>query len=545
MKIDISRFLGSRKILGAALALISLLIMGFLGNWPFGIGLALLFLAVGFLTQPVLLYLLWVGSCVFLTCCYPSWMIDKRFIDLGGDRIYLNILCVVIACSFFLLVFGRIRSAVSTASGVLLLLCIINQYVYQFRGSELRWADFLSVRTALNVASGYSFQLYPIIVQCLLCWSWTLFAAGALPKEPISPTRPLILRICGAAAVIVCVVLFCRTSSHLAPYLWDREGSQHMGYLLNFSLGIRNSVVHTPQDYHELVADLEDQYPQQKVSLPEELPNIVVIMDESLADMRILGDLKTNQPVTPFLDSLTDNTIRGFALSSVFGGSTASSEFEFLTGSSMAFLPNGSIAYQQYLRQTTYALPWLLQSYGYETFATHPYFESGWNRQVAYDLLGFQNATFLGVYPEEDLVRSYVSDREMFQYILDRLDQQGDAPLFLFGITMQNHGGYEDTSYKNTITLQGESFHRAEQYLSLIHETDEAVELLLTKLKNSPPERPSCSFSAITCPHWRKDSSNPFTAALIPCPTRCCDIRFPSISGPIMTSRRKTQCLPV
>ena len=74
----------------------------------------------------------------------------------------------------------------------------------------------------------------------------------------------------------------------------------------------------------------------------------------------------------------------------------------------------------------------------------------------------------------------------MFRYILSRLDAQGDAPLFLFGITMQNHGSYGDPNYKNTISLEGKSFPFAEQYLSLIHESDEALEQLLTRLEDSP-----------------------------------------------------------
>lgn len=320
---------------------------------------------------------------------------------------------------------------------------------------------------------------------CVLLWVWTLFVGGLLPKGP-SPRSALHIRAGGAVTLIACVLLFGWKGAGVLPESWKKDGTLFNGYLLNFTLGLRDSVIQKPRNYLDLIAELEQQYPAQDVSLPEELPDIVVIMDESLADMRVLGNLKTNQPVTPFLDSLTDNTIRGFALSSVFGGSTASSEFEFLTGCSMAFLPTGSIAYQQYLHQTVYALPWLLQSYGYETFATHPYLENGWNRQTAYELLGFENATFLGAYPEEDFIREYISDREMFQYILNRLDQQGDAPLFLFGITMQNHGSYGDPSYPNTISLEGESFPFAEQYLSLIHETDQALELLLTKLETSP-----------------------------------------------------------
>ena len=48
--------------------------------------------------------------------------------------------------------------------------------------------------------------------------------------------------------------------------------------------------------------------------------------------------------------------------------------FEFLTGNSMAFLPQGSIPYQQYITKELPALPAYLASLGYETVATHPYY---------------------------------------------------------------------------------------------------------------------------------------------------------------------------
>lgn len=492
MNVNFSRFLGNRKILGAALALISLLIMGFLGNWPLGVGLAAAFLAVGFAVLPnrkslcAILTLTWMAGCAFLSCCYPSWMAEYLFFDITPGRIVLNLACAWVVYGFFLLLIGRIRPAVTAASSVLLLLCIANTFVFQFRGSELQCSDFLSLRTAMNVAAGYTFHIPVNVAGCVLLWVWTLFAGGLLPKAPVFPRSALRTRVGGAVTLVVCVLLFGWKGADVLPEFWKKDGTLFNGYLLNFTLGLRDNVVQKPWNYQNQIAELERQYPEREVSLPEELPDIVVIMDESLADMRVLGELKTNQPVTPFLDSLKDNTIRGFALSSVFGGATASSEFEFLTGCSMAFLPTGSIAYQQYLHQTVYALPWLLQSYGYETFATHPYFENGWNRQTAYELLGFQNATFLGAYPEEDFVREYISDREMFQYILNRLEQQGEAPLFLFGITMQNHGSYGDANYPNTISLEGESYPFAEQYLSLIHETDQALEQLLTQLENSP-----------------------------------------------------------
>ena len=81
-------------------------------------------------------------------------------------------------------------------------------------------------------------------------------------------------------------------------------------------------------------------------------PTIIVIMNESFSDLSVLGELKTNVELTPFIDSLKENTTKGYALSSVFGAKTPNSEWEYLTGNSMAFLPSGSVVYQQYISDT-------------------------------------------------------------------------------------------------------------------------------------------------------------------------------------------------
>ena len=51
------------------------------------------------------------------------------------------------------------------------------------------------------------------------------------------------------------------------------------------------------------------------------------------------------------------NTVTGMLNVSVCGGNTANTEFEFLTGNTMAFLPQGSIPYQQYINGDLKALP--------------------------------------------------------------------------------------------------------------------------------------------------------------------------------------------
>ncbi len=218
----------------------------------------------------------------------------------------------------------------------------------------------------------------------------------------------------------------------------------------------------------------------------DDYPTIIVIMDESFSDLRVLGsNLQTNIEVTPFLDSLNENVIKGYALSSVFGGNTANSEYEFLTGNTMAFLPKGSIAYQQYVKSSTASLVSCLELFGYSSFATHPYLPNGWLRTTVYPFLSFDGFSFIDDYPNTNIIREYISDQEMFEYIVEQYEGRDETiPFFLFGVSMQNHGSYEyeEDDFEETIWLEGSagSYPKAEQYLSLIHETDSALEYLIS-----------------------------------------------------------------
>mgnify|MGYP000317396765 FL=1 len=79
-------------------------------------------------------------------------------------------------------------------------------------------------------------------------------------------------------------------------------------------------------------------------------------MNESLSDLRADGSFTTNQEYFPFISRLSENTVKGQLCMPVFGSMTSNSEFEFLTGDSMALLPANSIAYQFNVKPK--AIPW-------------------------------------------------------------------------------------------------------------------------------------------------------------------------------------------
>lgn len=485
--------------LGAGIALAALLAWGSLGSWKAGALFAAAFLVVGpvriHVSQPALRFLLsglWGIGCILFSCAVPTTMVSSSsFFHVGHYRVVMNFVCVAAFYGMCLMITGEIKSAVAAASAALLVMATANAFLFQFRGNELKPMDFLSVRTALNVAGQYTFRIQPRMLCGWLVWLWMMACLHALP--PSDPGVPKwMIRLAAVLASCACVMVVWRGSADIHTNTWSNGGSTENGYFLNFCTGFRDCFMGKPEGYSpEAVEDLAARYDDASEASQEELPNILVIMNESFADFSVLGDgLRTNQPVLPFVSALQENTIRGNALVSIFGGVTANSEFEFLTGGSMANLPEGSVPYQQYIYQDIYSLPRLLNAYGYRSMATHPYIAEGWNRPAVYPHLGFSESTFAEDYPWENLIREFVSDQEMYEHVLEVLREPAEKPLFLFGITMQNHGDYIYTGdhYTQTIFLEGyeNDYPMAEQYLTLVHESDKAAAYLLTELEKLP-----------------------------------------------------------
>ncbi len=489
------QFQKKKCILGACFGVAVFLLCAFFLSWQAGTLLGAGFLLAGSVQLHVesrrvifALHAIWsiAVACVVWHMSYTALGAGHEMLVVPGV-VVLNLLLIVFVCSALFILTARWRLSVAVGTLLLMLLALINAVVFQFRGKELAAADFLSIRTALNVAGGYRPSFDESTFLCLFIWLFTLFCGWCFP--PFIFHKKLRARA-GAlvfAGGVLGLVFAC--SAHLPIKTWEKEGTRINGYFLNFFFTIRDSMVQKPENYGtESIQRLEYMYHDEK-GISGELPNILVIMDESYADFDIFGEpLRTNKPVTPFIDSLTENTQKGYALTSVYGGNTANAEFEFLTGHTMGFLPKDSVPYQQFIRDNLFAMPRLMHALGYRTFATHPYYASGWSRERMYPYMGFEAFTFQDSYPQEDVYRNYISDREMFAYVLRVMDEaeNGDRPLFLFGITMQNHGGYdyEGDRYQQEIYLEGykRAYPLAEQYLSAIHKTDQAVEYLITEL---------------------------------------------------------------
>ena len=424
-------------------------------------------------------------------------------------------------------------------------------FVISFRERPAMIWDVLALRTAMTVSANYRFTVTPRLVFTFL---GTLLLGIGSWKVPLRlENRKIRWKARGAwagvtAAFSVLLYGVLTPALKLSVPMWDPIISfERQGFLLSTVLSLETLVPQKPAGYEtetarKLLERLEEEAaagadtgtaadigtaaeakagekPDSETELlgrnetvvPE---NVICIMNESFADLRIFNGLvsgnsfETDGPFLSYYDSLSENAQKGWLYVPVFGAMTANSEYEFLTGNSCAFVPQGSIPYQFYTKPGDGSLARVFGEAGYRTVAMHPYPGYNWNRTEAYENLGFDE--FLdqdyyeasGFLDEEEtggsadsrMPRGYLSDAADYEALIRQVEEKEPGEkLFLFNVTMQNHGGYEVADFPADVhvtAVNGEDclgeYPKADQYLTLMKRSDEALKMLLDYFSACP-----------------------------------------------------------
>lgn len=250
---------------------------------------------------------------------------------------------------------------------------------------------------------------------------------------------------------------YVRDRMGIVPMMWDqKENYAHNGLVVAFIFNIPMANVSAPGGYSQerIESIAEYLFPAEDaaentivpvVTRSDDKPDVIVIMSESFWDpTRLPGVAFDEDPIVN-----VRNNQSGHVFSPEFGGMTANVEFEALTGFSNAFLPYGSIPYQQYVRRPVPSLASFFKDQGYQTLALHPYRQWFWNRGSVYENFGFDK--FLS---EENLPaltkKGHLASDEEFTSEIIRAAENADQPLFLFGVSLQGHGPYAPSRYPDS-----------------------------------------------------------------------------------------------
>ncbi|MGM9637867.1 MAG: LTA synthase family protein [Eubacteriales bacterium] len=474
---------------------------------------------------------------------YMQYIISAGLVLMKLPMLILNVIFLFSLQFVLFALCGSVRASVLTILGISSIVGLIDNLVVQTRSREICFSDFWSISTGMSVVSSYSFTLPAV----------TLGAIFLLPPFVILIFRTefwhyvgIKLRLSavasGSAALVVISVLLSTTwGIRLIGFneqYWRYNASAINGFYLNLIHTASSTKVTVPSGYSLdgislLLKEYQDNTPESPDTAienppetepgttpgtnpvpdtsspdteePQQKPNLIVIMDETFSDLQSVSkwmiangydaeELVTDIEVLPFWNSLSSdssNVEKGWAISSVYGGNTANSEFEFLTGNSMAFLPANTVPYNLYLNSdNAFSIVDLLNKEGYLTVGIHPEDPSNWSRDKIYSYYGFEQTLFMDGFTDltdEDYYRGHISDSAVFDQIIKLYEEKEEGtPLFTFAVTMANHGGYSTDGFESTVTILGhENYSSLQEYLSSIHESDQAIRELISYFESA------------------------------------------------------------
>lgn len=379
---------------------------------------------------------------------------------------------------------------------------VANYFVIQFRNKPVMPADLKAIGTAREVVGGYALTpTWPMILGLLAIVFWLTVLILVWRKSRPAEKPPLKKRLIRRGIGVVCAILLVvfgvntRSFANANEFQWDAkvlEGFHREGILLTYVKGVISGHVDKPEGYsRELVNSYLAEYQAEADSGAVHPTRIIMVMDEAFSDLRTVG-LDPRIDVMPFIDSLDQNTIEGSLYVSVLGGGTCNTEFEALTGNTLAFLGTSAYPYTENVTKPLFSLASYFRDNGYVTEAFHASGATNWNRNTVYPNLGFDVFYSMDDYPtftEENMLHRYVTDATDFAFMTQRAAANEGKPRFLFDVTIQNHADYdhfEDLKLAETLEpFKDDLDQTAQVYLSLIKVSDDAVRQLVEQYRDS------------------------------------------------------------
>ena len=421
-----------------------------------------------------------------------------------------GLVAAVLTGAYF--IFQRRGGVPAALALVLHLIGIAEYFVITFKSMPISPGDLTALSTAAAVAgTGYTYTLSAFCLYGMAFAALSMMLsqlAGLLrPARETRSRRGLVinllvgLALIGGVAAHVTLIDYYHTLN-IQIYTWrPLESYYRQGFLPAFISGAQTIKPPRPDDYSvddakELLDEYAATYDETAgatedrtaaaAQFDEEKPTVIAVMNETFSDLSIYQQMHADYTGPKFFKSLRNCLSRGKLYVSAYGGGTANTEFEFLTGNSMANLGSGVYPYTIYDLMETENLAQQFKDLGYDTTAMHPNHATNWNRENVYQDFGFDQFLAIEDFEGADTLRGMVTDQATYDKILEMLEENKN-PQFIFDVTMQNHSGYDTglipQEKRVDLRIDGMSNSEVNEYVSLIEESDRALEYFINKLE--------------------------------------------------------------
>ena len=279
-----------------------------------------------------------------------EFVTNSQFREMKWYYALLNIGVIFVLSILVSLFLNSIRRAMIFMNIFYFCMSLVFYYVYLFRGEAFQLIDLYSIATAADVVGGYKFEITGEIVTSFITMMLVvrLWLQSREYRFARKTRNKILLRVAAAALTLGTYLAYMNLNWNaefgVISDLWNPAKTyRQYGTTVGFTAVAKYMRLTPPDGYSKdevtAIADTSEKETKtedlRKDNADSVTPvNIIAIMNESWFDYRSVGDPQTSESYMPFLDSLTENIIKGHTLTCTKGGGTAKTEYEFLTGNS-------------------------------------------------------------------------------------------------------------------------------------------------------------------------------------------------------------------
>lgn len=400
--------------------------------------------------------------------------------DLAQPWLWLTVAFLALLAGAVALLSRSVFAACLVVDAAGMVIVFINYFKELITSTPLSFQDFLLAGqvgdiAALNASSLYMSWKSVTAVAGMVVWLAVVFllSGGVRLKWRWSALWGGCCAVVFAlvfvlgAETLVYTPLGAPVSRSLSQTVVNRE----TGVLLGIWRGLLNSAAppisgEYSQESMDRVAQEAEALAAGEADTPRaEQPNIILILSESFFDVTTLPGVTYDRDPLAEFHALQAEGVSGSFYTRTVGYGTCNIELEILTGINTALL-NGEDLYsldpQVFTRLSN--VPSLLKDSGYYTAMIHMFNDSIYNRTPIFTALGFEELFFTPDFAAIDdeaaaaadywaalsdkIAGEFYSDAYMTDLLISLYEKKGDeGPVFLYGISMENHTPYTADKY--------------------------------------------------------------------------------------------------
>ncbi|MEY0663521.1 LTA synthase family protein [Providencia rettgeri] len=367
-----------------------------------------------------------------------------------GSVIYPALISVSVYAVLFgilMVLTARWLFSVIITSTLFIIIKFLNQLKVHYYKEQLFFSDINIMTDTSNMGTLGHYWLASVALVGLLI---LLVINGVISWRLVKPSKSKITRVIGVVLIVAGYFSINFTSSHYYDR-WSQTLPKGRGTVTNIIMSAQNASYQSPE-----FAGSADYFVKKAAAISlennvvSEKPDIVLLLQESTVDPHIY-DLPEGTKLPNLFMFQQDNGVSAHSQMRVqtFGGGTWLSEFSALTGlNSDDFGAQKSGVFYFIVDHLKNSLFKEMKANGYYTVVLTPFNKGAYHSGHAYETLGVDRI----IQPQELGYPGKLQDNlwtistdDMLKYVKEILAQETDKPVFIFSLTMYEHGPYKES----------------------------------------------------------------------------------------------------